>query len=232
MNVAMEGTTSVESVSSPVWADSSNTRPGGEIPDAPFYLARNVYVGITADYPVLFDLRRDHYAGVTHAQAQILSRYVAGWPQTDDGDPCTSPRAESPPPAAARGVLERWIDRGWLTRDANAGKPAQALALERPHRALMEWDLHSRPRVRAADCVGFVRAMLIAKYGLKHRSLLEVVEAVRARKARSERDAQPLDIERARALVGAFLCLRPLLFAGRNRCLLDSLALLEFLAPH
>jgi Transglutaminase-like superfamily len=233
MDASVEGTTSVESAEAPVWVDSSGVEAASEIPGGPYYLARDVYVCVTTDYPVLFDLRRDHYAGVTRGQTQILSKYVSGWPQTHDGDPrILSPQAESSPPTEVDSVLKRWIDRGWLTRDANAGKPAQPLALERPHRALIEWELDSRPRVRAADWVGFIRAILIAKYSLKHQALFEIVERVRIRKAQRGRDAERLDVERVRSLVGAFLCLRPLLFAGRSQCLLDSLALLEFLAPH
>jgi hypothetical protein len=44
--------------------------------------------------------------------------------------------------------------------------------------------------------------------------------------------AGQLDIERARALMVAFVGYRVFLFSSKNECLFDSLALLEYLARH
>jgi hypothetical protein len=64
---------------------------------------------------------------------------------------------------------------------------------------------------------------------LEH-SLAHLARKKSQRAARFIADATDLDM--ARDLTRTFIHLRPLAYAARNRCLLDSLALAEFLASH
>jgi hypothetical protein len=57
-----------------------------------------------------------------------------------------------------------------------------------------------------------------------------VIRRVRRRKAALAPRAAPLDVERARRVVEAFVHYRVFLFSSKNECLYDSLALIEYLA--
>jgi hypothetical protein len=74
-------------------------------------------------------------------------------------------------------------------------------------------------------------AYAAAKWSLAHRPIKSVVEAVQARKRRAGAGVSA-DAGAARALVTAFLYLRPWFYTARNACLLDSLTLINFLSGH
>ena len=76
----------------------------------------------------------------------------------------------------------------------------------------------------------FFVASALAKIALRTWAFERVIRRVRQRKAAMAQQAAPLDVERARLLVEAFMRYRIYLFSSKNECLYDSLALIEFLA--
>ena len=89
----------------------------------------------------------------------------------------------------------------------------------------------SRPSITAGQLANFIRASLRARAALRWRPIGTVVARVNSRKARSLA-AGRVDLEAARKHVAAFMHLRPWLFASRDACLADSLALVNFLARY
>ena len=78
----------------------------------------------------------------------------------------------------------------------------------------------------------FVFASIFANLALRFWRFERVIRRVARRKATHPFASDPLDIARVRQLVDTFGRLRVFLFSHREKCLHDSLALLEFLARY
>ncbi|MGH8294817.1 MAG: lasso peptide biosynthesis B2 protein [Steroidobacteraceae bacterium] len=191
----------------------------------PYLLALHVYPCVSGQHVILMDLERDKYVAV--APAHRLASWVRGWPvgaahagaAADDAD------------GGRDAVVSQMLAHGMLVTDPHAGKPAVPVTTARPQRSLVEFDLDTRPKVRAAHLLRFGRCCLRAQLSLKLRPIQSIVQAVRDRKARrASRGRQDADPARLRALVTAFERLRPLFYTRRAACLLDSLTLLHFLS--
>lgn len=102
-----------------------------------------------------------------------------------------------------------------------SGAPASALELR-------ECSGHPVPSVRHG--IAFVIAVLKAFALLRMWSLHAIVTRVRRRASAARRGTRPGDMADCRHLVAVFARLRPFFFSSRDRCLFESLALLEFLA--
>ncbi|HEU5443086.1 MAG TPA: lasso peptide biosynthesis B2 protein [Steroidobacteraceae bacterium] len=187
----------------------------------PYLLAPHVYSCVSGQHVVLMDLERDKYVAVVPADR--LARWVRGWPVG------AVPAAGSSDGAAqgADPLVSQMLAQGMLVCDPHVGKPATPVATARPQRSLVEFDLDVRPRVGGTQLWRFARSCLRAQLSLKLRPVQSIVEAVRERKARGGREADPA---RLRSLVTAFARLRPLFYTLRCACLLDSLTLLHFLS--
>jgi hypothetical protein len=189
-----------------------------------YLLSPHVYLCITDDHAVLLDLQRDKYVGVGRAQMNALAARVLGWPSTasDVSSTVGDERADA--------MLGKMHAAGLLTTDRTVGKEAHPLAMPRVERALLNPDLETQPAVAARDVTRFLRAAATAGLTLRLRSIDTVVERAQRRKARRMVPGAPMDHDVARALVGSFVHLRPLLFGAQDACLFDSLAIVELLA--
>jgi hypothetical protein len=85
--------------------------------------------------------------------------------------------------------------------------------------------------VDAGHCVRFFMAVAKAAVLLRFRSLGGIVARVR-RRTPGELRGSSRDGPGCHELAALFARLRPFLFTGHDRCLFESLALLEFLAMH
>lgn len=195
-----------------------------------YLLASHVYVCITDDHGVLLDLKRDKYVGIARGQMKALAACVKGWPGAgEDGA-----SAQSSP------FIKNLLTSGVLTTDSARGKAAQPVAVPRPEKTLTRPDLamsadadlfEMRPAINSGHLVNFLRASIAARLALRWRPIASVVAKVRARKVFSGA-THSADPEAIRALVAAFVYLRPLLFTTKDACLADSLALVLFLAHY
>ena len=84
-------------------------------------------------------------------------------------------------------------------------------------------------KVRLRDVLSFLRALVTAFLMLRCRPLSAVARRAQRLPTRCVR---AIDLGRARELVTLYTYIRMFVFERRGRCLLDSLALLEFLAAH
>jgi hypothetical protein len=76
----------------------------------------------------------------------------------------------------------------------------------------------------------FLRAVLIALFTLRARSLLHAVLRGERRHARTA--GAVFHLEKARELLSVYTLIRLFVFSRRGRCLLDSVVLMEFLAAY
>jgi hypothetical protein len=197
--------------------EPESATPGGR----GFFLSPNVHFCADPSGPVLLDAGRGRYYSFTRWQSAALARHVVGWPDY--------------PEVPGRGtsedeLLESLLSQGLLTREMRIGKPVRQVDIPRAQRVLVAPDLDGPPpAVGLGDLSGFARAMLAARWALKRHPFLSIIQKAAARKRRAE-ECVP-DLAAARQSVSKFHYLRPLLFNGRDQCLLSCLALLEGLAP-
>jgi hypothetical protein len=214
----------------------------------PYLLSPHVHVCVAGKHVVLLDLEQDKYLAVVPAHR--LARWVRGWPAVEPSDPVSLPPGEIRELSGDQGrrddLLSKMIAQGMLITDPQRGKEAIPVVTKRPDAALIEFDLDTRPSFTWVHAWHFLIAYTAAKAALKLRPIKSVVQAASGRKARAmQREgenrkmatgrpafASQMDLGTVRHLVTAFVRLRPLFFTVHGACLLDSLALLNFLARY
>ena len=197
-----------------------------------YFLAPHVHLCVAGKQVVLLDLERDKYLVVS--QTHPLGQWVSGWPAIPVAQRMVVGHDMSHVPAAAPGSELRLLQKMAATRvlvtDPAIGKVAEPAVSDEAKVALVEPQLLERPDATGGHFWNLLRAYWAAKWTLKRRPIKEVVEGARARKEQAAATAKPLDIDRTRALVTAFLFLRPIFYTAQNACLLDSFTLTGFLA--
>ena len=200
---------------------------------ASYFLSPHVHVCVAGKQVILLDLERDKYLAVAHPHP--VGRWVRGWPpaQAVPATPVAAIRDPPAPPAPGpeNSLLARMISQGLLITDPTLGKEAAPVVADPPKVALVEYDVHARPRAGLKHLWNFFRAYSTAQWSLEHRPIKAVVQAARQRKKRAQGVAGP-DIATIRGLVTDFVHLRPLFYTAREACLLDSLTLTHFLARY
>jgi len=171
---------------------------------------------------ILLDLRRGKYLAIGGRRLPALSHAVQGWPACAQE---TAHFAGSPDidelttPLLARGLLtEQPTARSLQHRlqEATAslnGEDAAHEALTGPRRLFR-----------------FLLSASRASLSLRFCSLLTIADRVASRRVRLEQRGAAVSLEVLRDAVGAYQKLRPLVFTAHDKCLHDSLALLDFLA--
>jgi hypothetical protein len=186
-------------------------------------LSPHVRICTLADAAVLLDLRADRYYGLPQRQSAALSLVVRGWPSLaqDESLPCDPWHAEA--------LAHELAGRGLLTQDGSRGRSAVPVVLPRIEEQLHVWDRADWSAIRAAHCCAFAIAWARATLELRLRRFAQIVASVERRKA-GRMEGSSFDQVKARLLMHVFRALRPLFYTTIDRCLLDSLVLIEFLA--
>jgi hypothetical protein len=189
-------------------------------------LASHVFVCRSEAHVVVLDIRQDRYFMLDAARTATLAQLLPGWP----GTPATSDTDSQTAPEHAAAPL---LKRGWLLEASNCSKAATPPTV-RPSQSelLTGLDEMERMNIDLRIVIRFLGAFLFAKFALRRHSFERVINRVRDRKAAHWAGGQPLDIVRARQLVQIFVRLRMFLISHQDKCLQDSLALLEFLAGY
>lgn len=210
---------------------TARATPDGDHPadERPYWLAPHVYPCFTEDHGIALDLRRDRYLGFNRFEASVLAQWVQGWPGEDaiaaESDPGTGEGLYS-----AEEILAGLVAEEVLVTRPETGKATRPAVVAEPQSSLLPQGVPRRPQLTAGLIAAFVRAMLAARLRLACQSMEDVVRLAASRRAKATTGGP--DITGARELVYVFAYLRPLLFASPHACLLNALALLEFLAPH
>ena len=204
---------------------------------------------------ILLDLRRSRYLGIGGAASQVLAHMLQAWPISaphSDISLSSSARAALLHQLVSQGLVVDAAStrtRNAGARNANIGIASQAdpiHAIEeasstveldmdlgqgltsgtgRPHRAIA----HFRHSLR------FARSVASAACWIRCRSLQSIARDVARRRSRLrgprlERNEADGAIEAMKPALAAYDALRPFVFTARDECLLDSLALLNFLS--
>ena len=192
-----------------------------------YRLAPRTHVCATDDGAVLLDVEDDKYLSLDPNQACALSLVVDEWPSVKGGEP--SRIDEGCALELARGLYERGLlvpATAPGSQDVSLSAPPRLAPLELE---LIPWCEMSSCHVNLRYVLRFLQSVLSAALMLKFMPLSAIVERARRRRE-SCAEGRPFDAEAARKLVGVYTHLRPFLYGQKGRCLLDSLALLEFLA--
>lgn len=178
------------------------------------FLPRYVYFCFTDAGAVFLDLKKDLYAGLDPVDSDTL-RLLA-----DQEQPATERTAR---------LVTELIERGFLTHEAARGKPLSPTSFPVARTTLCGAWPHTLPAISS----GHIRRLIAAYALVRVRLSIGIWRAAQYRGAQqAELAAHHFDPETTRDLVRTFLNLRPLIFGARDRCLLSSLVLSEFLSMH
>lgn len=195
---------------------------------AVMFVPRHVFVCLHERYFVFLDLRKDKYFAVAASKAGPLTALADGRPLRSDPRENGAVAAQ----ATGEGALHALLDRGLLTRDRAAGKVLALTASEMPDAQLLADAFDEQVSYRIFDVCRFVACAVKAWCLLRLMPFERVIGRVRRRKEkRTARDAD-LDLGAVRRCVALYERMRPLFFGAHDACLLETLALIEFLAGY
>ena len=204
-----------------------------------YALSRHVFVCLQGEHVVFLDVHKDRYFALEAAGTAGLGEWVAGWPVAAPfaqgvarcvgetpmrRDP---PRVDSESLAA---VLSLLVQKGILT-SPDEGKAATPQPIEPLRGELYVEAFDEHPKVRPGRAFNFISAAVRARLLLKHRPFESVVARVR-RRVDSHQQEPPSPEFYLQELVSTFVFLRPYVFASKDACLFDALALSEYLAAY
>lgn len=192
-------------------------------PDASslYGLSQHVFLCVAGDQVVLLDLKADQYFALEWSSAAGIAAYVRGWPiapLTGEDDMQVKPWD----------ITHALLRRRLLSADLVTGKAATPIHIPRPTRELVPDGHGEHSRVRVGHAAAFLAAALRAALMLRCWSLEHVITRVRRRKKFAANSRSIFDALAARQAIVTFRTLNPWCFSARNKCLLTSLALLEF----
>jgi hypothetical protein len=195
------------------------------------------------------NLRQDRYFAIEQTQTVGFAALVRGWPLDDRAAP-----AESSAPAGGTAAEERAAAfEGVMASNSAAGErvavhllnsgllvslrnepEAKTAALAAPSQLAGEVivpAMFSRPRVRLRDVSVLAQASALALASLEWRGLANAISRVKRRNERLGAGASA-NGDTLSSLIALFAALRPFFFTSREKCLLTSLILSDFLARH
>ncbi len=190
------------------------------------FLRPHVFLSLEDRYAVILDARRDRYLCVLRRHFDALAPWLSGWPAGRG----TSPPLRPPPQEGVAELAAQFVSRGILTDDPAGARPVCPVSVPVP-KARASGGERPRPCAVLAKAAGFFQACRRADHALRHASFDTVLHAVAARRRAGAGRVASICMERAAALAEVFDTLRPL-YPRPYLCTFDSLALLEFLAPH
>lgn len=189
-----------------------------------FSLTKHSYAAAIGGGLIFLDLKRDNYTYVAPKDAAEILPMLG---VTTGRDPKDNEQAE-PLGEGETSIVDELKLAGLITTD-ESGRPFKpiryhAVVSEQPR--LIGVD---RPKVRPTHAWNFIRSAILAKAMLSCLPLHRVVAIVKARKTRLATGTRSYS---AAQLTEIYHRLRPLLFSRKDRCLLDSLTMINFLGRY
>jgi Transglutaminase-like superfamily len=199
---------------------------------ARYGLAKHVFVCGDEDYVIVLDVKQDRYFTLDATRTAALAPLLPGWPAPRaSGKPSEESDLAAPdlaPDEAAAPLLRQ----GWLLESPSPSKEATPVRPLPPETELLAGVTVEGAAIDARAVLTFVFASIFAKLALRFLRFERCICRVAERKTAHQSPEDVFDIDRARRLVDVFGRLRVFLFSHREKCLHDSLALLEFLARY
>jgi hypothetical protein len=168
-----------------------------------FTLAPHVHACTIGPHVIFLDLRANRYFGLSGDQSSSTTVSL------DDEQ------------------LHELVQRGALVPAVGGGRDTRR-QIERPTTAAIEGYSRTHVTLTAADLALVGLASASAAFQLKFLSLERIVR--RMDRLVEASTNEKLDLELARTQIRKFVTLRPFFFRANNACLLNSLAMHEFLA--
>jgi Transglutaminase-like superfamily len=188
-------------------------------------LASHVRACRSDDQVILLDLRRDKYLAVGGTQMRVLAAAVEGWPEA------LAVADMAPSSANVSKLTDRMLLQGLLTDQPLKRERLPHVTVPEATASLDVEDAIEKAAIGPRRLFRFLHSATAAAASLRGRSMLAVVQAVATRRARlAKRQDEPCPLDAARSAVAVYERLRPLVFTSRDKCLFDSLALINFLA--
>jgi hypothetical protein len=119
-----------------------------------------------------------------------------------------------------------------LTADRSRGAFETARHNECPDALLFDPYTDKFPRIRLLERVRAFEAFATTRVMWNLRMLPKMIQRVARRNALAMERADSFDLAQVKRLVGTFSYLRPYMYSRIDRCLFDSLVLLEYLARY
>jgi len=170
---------------------------------------------------ILLDLSCNRYLSITRAASEALAHRVEGWPKI-------TPTPQSIGlPTTQTDITASLIERGILTESLYKRPPDGSIE---DAAQTLELGIGSiRPLLGTRRAWKLLTSVAKAKWWMQCRSMKDIVQALTIRRAQ-QIGATSNSIEAMAAGTAVYEALRPLLFTAREECMLDSLALVTFLA--
>jgi hypothetical protein len=191
-----------------------------------YFLAPDVYACEIDDGAILLELTAHKYFAIGSRYVDALRQAVPDWPRAASRNDGYLDRNDD-----AEQLLEELTQKKFLTR-SEARQKSTVLPMTPAENSFATANRSELDHpIGPLDAIRFVGAYLRAARDLRLGHLKSIVNRFDARRASritaTDPDAQ---LQRAEQLVKMFLRLRPWLYSSKSACLLDSVALMEFLA--
>lgn len=191
-----------------------------------FLLPKHVFICLSGDHAVLLDLRKDRYLAVDLRHAAGLKQFILGWPI----DIPSENHHSSTDPVAPDLTVRQLLEQGLLTSNPGEGKEATPVTVP-PATGEVNGDTYDgRPQIRLRDLLNFFRATIATAFALKVLPIARVVSELQKKyRSRNLSTYPSRSAASLRELVAIFHYLKPYAFSGREKCLFETLALINFL---
>lgn len=201
-----------------------------------YYLTPKTFICLTDGTLVFLDLQNDKYSCLESKYTEPVTRLLGLTVPTD-----TLPDAEKRssidiPPMGEEEVpevIQDLITNGLVTRHQHMGKPAELLQLQKNLREMPGFDIGTSPKIRAHHLFHFFKALIIVKSMLRFASMERIIERVRRRREKFEKNFGPPDDPASKEIneaVEIYKILKPLFVTVKDQCLFNAFFLIEFLA--
>lgn len=191
-----------------------------------YLLAPNIHICLVQGSAIFLDLTKQAYLGIGGKHASQLQRIIRG---LDSANPSVSS-----PPSEAIDVhfVNQLLQQGLITSDSNVGHAVERASTALPSHLLYDRDRDAPASIFLRDVIRIANAYMATRLELKLRPLSKILDEVKRRKVLAHQKARVnRSLTELQRLTSAFLWLRLFLYGPTERCLLDSLTLLRFLAP-
>lgn len=186
------------------------------------WLGVDVYCADVGDGVIFLDLRRGHYRALTRNQTGGLASTVRDWPSA--GVKAYSPEDSNGTSAIANRLLAEGLLGTQQAADRIDG------SVPAGHHSFEVADVAARPfRASPTLCIRFLQAYALWRTRVRLCSFHHLVKCLRDAKRQSLMRNDPPTATSLLTAMAHFLRLRALTYTARDRCLLDSLVLMEFL---
>lgn len=190
-----------------------------------YFLSPNSYICPDARFCILLDARSDKYIAIDRQTMEALAPYLTGWPID------TSRVLDNDTPKEPLSIANNLVLQGTFTTDPDHGKPFRRQNIPKPLDELLETHKHLALKSTLSVAVPIATSLNWARTRLSQYSLISTIHAIIEWRALCHHSSNDIDLIGSRFLVNAFM--RWLQFYSKpNACLLESLALLHFLAKY